>query len=226
MRKHIIWLFNYLLIISSFLIAHPVQDDTTGTSYFKIVDSHITISGTSSVRDWTVTTSTVSEFGGSKSILKLFTDNPYNLLILDEALAGSFLRFPVKKLDSGIRIMNQTMLEHLKEEQHPEIGYKILGISNAESDTYREGCYLLTIFAAADAAGVFHEIEHDVSMCLYNLKGNDNSHRKKIRLSGELELKMTDFGIDTPTFMGGTLKTGDAIQVGYDLKLELPHNGN
>lgn len=39
----------------------------------------------------------------------------------------------------------------------------------------------------------------------------------EMRLQGELPLKMTDFNIDPPTAMFGTLKTGDEVVISYDI---------
>lgn len=40
-----------------------------------------------------------------------------------------------------------------------------------------------------------------------------------IKLKGEVKLKMTDFGIDPPTAMFGTMVTGDEVTIRYDLLL-------
>jgi polyisoprenoid-binding protein YceI len=45
----------------------------------------------------------------------------------------------------------------------------------------------------------------------YQVKGSD------VHFTGSYSFKMTDFGIDPPTAVMGTIKTGDEIVVRFDL---------
>ena len=43
---------------------------------------------------------------------------------------------------------------------------------------------------------------------------------KQFQVKGEVPLKMSDFGIDPPTAMMGTLKTGNEVVIKYNLEFE------
>ena len=47
-----------------------------------------------------------------------------------------------------------------------------------------------------------------------------NSNQNQINVTGETKLKMSDFGIDPPTAMLATLKTGDDITIKYNIILQ------
>lgn len=215
---------KWMLVLSGFFNLNTEEKEAVMTPYFKIIDSEIVISGTSNIRDWEVTTSSISEVGSKESIMTLFSNYPEKKALLDQALSGFYLRIPVEKLDSGIRIMNEKMREHLRSKMHPEIGYEILSVKEATFSTGEEECYQITFSGSADAAGVYHQMENDVSLCTFYPNNRDDSKRTKIHVFGTFEIKMTDFGITPPTFMQGALTTGDIIQVDFDFLLTPPHN--
>ncbi|MGH9361260.1 MAG: hypothetical protein ACRD2T_05030, partial [Thermoanaerobaculia bacterium] len=43
----------------------------------------------------------------------------------------------------------------------------------------------------------------------------------RYRITGALELKMTDFGIQPPTALMGLIRAGDGLRVRFDLRLAL-----
>jgi polyisoprenoid-binding protein YceI len=45
-------------------------------------------------------------------------------------------------------------------------------------------------------------------------------NQNQITVKGEVPLKMSDFGIEPPTAMMGTLKTGDEVLIKYELTLQ------
>lgn len=44
-------------------------------------------------------------------------------------------------------------------------------------------------------------------------------NQNQLKVEGRIPLKMSDFGIEPPTAMMGTLKTGDVVQITYELTL-------
>jgi polyisoprenoid-binding protein YceI len=112
-------------------------------------------------------------------------------------------RIPVKSIESGNGIMDDKTCTALKEEEHPEILFFAPELIIANGRAQGKGS--LTI------GGVSRQV-------MINAISKHTSSGT-IQVTGSNELKMTDFGIDPPKAMFGTLTTGDLITIEYQLIL-------
>ncbi len=150
--------------------------------------SSIQVKGTSTIHDWEMN----AEAPTSSFTLK--EDQS-----LDKLISGSFT-VDVASIKSDKDIMNKKTWEALKEKKFPQIKAKLLQVTqNGNSGNVQ---LELTI------AGKTQKIADDFQLTA------DNG---TIKIEGILDLKMTDFGIQPPTAMLGTIKTGDEIKVEYKL---------
>ncbi len=192
-------------------ICHSVgQSSTTATSYRFIEEVSFTISGTSNVRDWNATTDKMQgRVVAGPEFIAWSSDSSLPETGSD-AGSGWFREvvFSIvsKDLDSGINAMNNTMYDNLKAEQHRRIRYQLTDVKEARNIEGSNDLVLL-VNGIARAAGVDHPVEHEVTVSRINAN--------LLTISGELQMNISDFNIDPPTFMRGALVTEDKINVSY-----------
>lgn len=114
------------------------------------------------------------------------------------------VKVTVKSIESGKSIMDDKTFEALKADKFPFITMKAKELKMVNGKI--EGKGLLEL------AGKLQEITITGE---YGASGTN-----AFIVKGTIPLKMTDFGIDPPTAMFGTMTTGDAISILYDLKLK------
>ncbi|MEQ9467447.1 MAG: YceI family protein [Ekhidna sp.] len=108
-----------------------------------------------------------------------------------------------KSMESGKSIMDDKAYDAVEADDYPEILFtaKSLQISGGKIT----GKGNLTI------AGESREIDLTAQI----LKNGSS----EMQIQGSVPLKMTDFDIEPPTAMFGTLKTGDEVVINYDITI-------
>ena len=155
----------------------------------------IQIEGTSNVHDWTMEAEQISG-----TALAQWSQN---------SLAGFKavkITVPAQKIESGKRIMNKKTYDALQAEKHPKITFELISVKNLKTSA-RE--------FSGTATGTL-KMAGESSIVSIPFKGkilDDNT----FQVNGNFSLKMTEFGIDPPTAMLGTLKTGDQITLNYQM---------
>lgn len=185
--KTMIRSFRFSALAMLFVVASLA---TTAQVQYKLdsKNSSILVKGTSTIHDWEMNVKAPT------SSFTLQEDQS-----LERLTSGSFT-VGVASIESDKNIMNKKAWEALKEKKFPQIKAKLLQVSqNGNSGTVQME---LTI------AGKTQKIADDFK--LTNGSG-------KILVEGILDLKMTDFGVEPPTAMMGTIKTGNEIKVEYKL---------
>lgn len=157
----------------------------------------VTVKGTSTLHDWTVTAEQVSDFPTKITIEFKEGQNIQNFA------------FKVKttSLDGGRgAAMNSKIKKALKATTHPYIKYqqtKSAKIGNVDTN----GNFTLVSNGVLEIAGIKKAVSVKVAGKLV-----DN----RLVLSGSKALKMTDFKIKPPTAMFGQIKTKDDITVNFE----------
>lgn len=152
-------------------------------------ESSMVIFGTSNVHDWEETCNDVT------GTLNLEMDG--NKI---SKITGISMNIPVKGIKSGKGGMDDNTYKALKEPKHPNITYKIKSFGVTDGKVHLTG--------TATIAGVSKEIKFPAT---YTVNGD------KISFKGTANLKMTDFGVDPPTAVMGTIKCGDDIKFEFDI---------
>lgn len=120
------------------------------------------------------------------------------------------LKIPVEDLDSDSRRMNNNMHKYLKIDDHPAITYRMT--EARELAVFENPGIVLTVQGVVTAAGVEQEITHEVQIRENNSGG--------LIVSGSHDLNMTDFGIDPPTALLGSIRARDEMTIKFELHLE------
>lgn len=165
----------------------------------RIASSKITITGTTNVHGYTVTTSS----------LKLNTartgafDGDLYALVQKPALLEAFdITIPVATLKSGKDGLDKNMYKAMKTDKFAEITFKAASLTKTAAGVRAIGA--LTI------AGV----TKDVTLDLAAQRAGSN-----LSVVGEIPLLMTDFGITPPKAMMGMMKTDPKVVIKIELML-------
>lgn len=161
------------------------------TSYVLNKDYSVIIEGTSNLHSWSETVNNVS---GSCS----FNSNSDGTFDLD----GVTITMDVYSIKSDMgSVMNKKTYTALKAAGHPEITFTLVGpirTIHSSTDISAEGN--LTI------AGITRTVKMHVNVI----------HRNgQLIVEGSQTLNMTDFGIQPPTALFGSLKTADVIKISF-----------
>ncbi|MEO8239192.1 MAG: YceI family protein [Flavobacterium sp.] len=191
-----------LKILLVIIIFSGLNQTLLGQSNFKIAsskDNKMKISGTSTFHDWTMQTATFS----GKATFKISAENQILKLTTME------FNLPVLTLKSGQKKLDKNTYKALKTDQFKEIFYKQVSaeiMSSNDSKIHIKTAGKLTI------AGV----TKDVIIDLYCFKNKNGS----ISCDGNYPINMSDYNVIPPVFMGGIMKTGDAIKLDFSLLFE------
>jgi polyisoprenoid-binding protein YceI len=159
-------------------------------------NSKLVVSGTSSLHDWEMEAADFS----AETLVKL-NDN-----VVSEISRIEFTS-PVSGLKSGKRIMDNKTLEALKEKKFPEIKFS-LG-NTGEVNLAGEKANLTGLLTIA---GKTKEVKLAVNF--------DVQNNQRFLVSGNVPLKMSDFGVEPPTAIMGTVKTDDELVVSFSLEFQ------
>lgn len=188
-QHYIVYIISLLAIISF--------TSAFGQNNYEIKEgSTLQVNGTSSLHAWSMEQET---FSGSIKIAQTS-----NTLVLQEGI----ITCKAEELKSESSIMNNKAYDALKTEKHPIITFRL---TTAQTLHFAKDATTSTLDGTLTIAGVSKK-----STLIYSAKRlEDNS----ISLTGTTNIKMSDFNISPPTAMFGTIKTGDEIEIKYDVIL-------
>ncbi|MBI3324826.1 MAG: YceI family protein [Candidatus Omnitrophica bacterium] len=183
--------------------------------------SRVTIEGTSTLHDWHVEGHHV---GGYVTVeepeLAAFWGSPD--LPSPPFVPTVRVEIPVTSLTSGKRGMDEKMYEALKAKAYPMITYRLESAKVTTRQTAQgdeaDGRLAVETTGILTAAGVERTV--DLPMRVRRL----SDHR--LEISGDTALRMTEFGIDPPRAMLGTLRTGTTVHVHWTWVLAQGGIGN
>lgn len=152
--------------------------------------SSLRIDGTSNLHDWDM------KAGNQKGKITIEITDGKVTDIKDLQLA-----IVAESLKSGKSGMDKNAYKALKTNQHKEISFKLLNVKsiNCSGSTCK-----VSLRGNLYVAGTTKPIDMTFDMSVSN---------SNIVLSGNKKLKMSDFKVDPPTAMFGTITTGNEIDV-------------
>lgn len=124
------------------------------------------------------------------------------------------LRIPISSFSCGNRTMERDLHNTLSADRHPAIVYEFERLGGlVAADAERRHFDLVAIGDLA-LAGSERALEVRARA--------DRNGPRNFRISGELPVRMTDFGIRPPTALFGLVRAKDQLIVRFDLRLEIP----
>lgn len=186
--------FKKIFVLLTFILSTVAFTQRSAAQTYKIAPgSEIKVAGTSNIHDWTMQTNTISGDAQVTLTGKDLTD----VKTLNFSTA-------VKNLKGKEDLLNTRAHKAMKADKFPAIAFKL--ISASVSGDIVKGTGALTI------AGVTKEIT-------VQGKASENADGT-ISISGSRKIKMSEYGIQPPSFMLGALKVADEINVIYNLKFK------
>ncbi len=179
----------FALITGLTLIAATVVPQIT--TYESTAESRIWVDGTSTIHDWTCEVGTVAA--------DITAEDGFS------TLSKAVITVEAGALECKNGTMNKKALSALNVKKHPTIRFTAAKneVSAAGSDISIKTTGSLEIAGQANT----------VNTTVAGKTQSDGS----IRFTGTLPIKLSDYGIDRPTAMLGTIKTGDDVTVRFDL---------
>ncbi|MCA0153351.1 YceI family protein [Winogradskyella vincentii] len=154
--------------------------------------SILEVHGTSSLHDWHVDAQNQS---GTITFNDINSADIKNLSFTVRA----------ESLKSGKRGMDKNTYKALKTDKFKTIDFKLLSISNSQKLSQHE--YKLFIVGKLRVSGVEKQIPVELRLKIDN---------NKILVEGEKSILMTDFDIEPPKALLGTIKTGNKIRIVFN----------
>jgi hypothetical protein len=181
----------WLLAFILFIGMH--QALSAQTRYRQAGNSSVTIAGSSTLRDWTMVS---KEPRCTATFETDSTGKPLKLLELSFALRSESLK-------SSYRAMDKNAYSTLNTEEFKSITFVM---TSSKINGNKIQCT-----GDLSIAGVTHAVTFETT---YQMLA-DNT----LVCTGSKPMNMTDFEVDPPTFMFGTVQTGDAITVSFKMVL-------
>lgn len=171
---------------------------------YELITSHISIAGTSNVHDWESDATKITAWGD---------------ILLENNTLKSIKNLTVNIPVGGIKsskgsIMDKKTWGSLKKDEFPTIKYTLTKVNSL---TKNGDSYEIKTTGNLSIAGETKSIDMTVKGKVF---GND------LQFDGSKKLKMTDFKIDPPTALMGTMKTGDEVTINFSVKLSKNTNVN
>lgn len=158
--------------------------------------SSMTLAGTSTLHDWTMTAKTFT----SSAKIAVTEDNKLT------GIEGLSLVLPVKNLKSSKESMDENAYESLDADKYKDITFKLTSAKIAPNGEK----YRVTATGNLTIAGVTRAI----TMNSDAIVATDGT----VTCSGSVALKLSDFNIERPSFVFGTMKVGDALSLSYSVQ--------
>jgi polyisoprenoid-binding protein YceI len=182
-----------VLLLTAWLLA--LQLTTLHAQSFAVKTYKLTVKGTSSLHDW------------ESSVEKLEARGSFvlgNSTLTD--VRDVTVTIPVKAIKSTKgKLMDNKTWEAFNYEKHPEIIFVLTG---KKIDPLKN---TLHVSGTLKMAGVTRTI--DLALAYKALPGGD------LQFTGSKKLLMSDYKMDPPTAMMGTIKVGDEVEIAIDIIL-------
>jgi polyisoprenoid-binding protein YceI len=184
-------LFLFVLL-AGFATNAMAQANQNASRYVFASDTQIFIDGTSTIHDWTcdVTKSSGSYAVGASA-------SPTDIA------SGQFVVM-VDDIDCGKGQMNKKMKNALTGNDAKSITFKLTSATATEKANQTFG---LALAGTLEIAGVTKPIELTAT--------GSKTGNNKVKFEGSVSLVMSEYGIDPPTALLGTLHTGDEVTIRF-----------
>ncbi len=189
------------LLKSLCLLATFATFSFAGLAQMKYTDRgvDIVVKGTSNIHDWDVKSD------------KGIVDATIAMGAGDKTVTFSKLAFVVnaETLKSGKSGMDKNTYKALKTEEHKNINFDLLSANAIPTDG---NTYQVKAKGNLTVAGVTKPIDLIVT-------AKWNNADKSLSISGAKAFNMTEFGVKPPTALFGTIKTGDEVNINFNVQI-------
>lgn len=173
------------------ILWHPV----VAQSDYALKNTSIIVTGTSTLHDWEMKTTSAKGQGS------FVVENVRLVSVKDLTLS-----IPAETLKSGKDAMDKNAYKALNTSKHKTITFQLIKVNSIE----KQGSdFVINAEGKLQIAGVTKTITIS-ALCAIDKNGS-------ISCKGEKSIKMSAFDVEPPSFMFGSVKTGDDIDVSFDV---------
>ena len=186
------WRLDRPVVIASLiilLITANIQTQAQVT-YSLNANPELKVSGTSTIHDWEMISNSAA------GMAKVIFEN-------SELVKINSLKviMPVRSLKSGKGTMDTNAYKSLRADKFPDIIFELIDVERiGGQQVMAKGNFIISGITREAILEVGYQIEDD-----------------KIQFSGERTIKFSEFNIDPPTAVFGTIKTGDDLILSFKL---------
>ncbi|MCH7403220.1 YceI family protein [Belliella kenyensis] len=186
--------FSFSIIHIMFLAAMMIFHNSTfaQTNYTIASGSTLKVSGTSTLHDWEMVSNTAT----GKAKFSLENGKVMNAKDL-------IVTMPAESIKSGKNGMDKNAYSALNTKTHKEVKFVLKELVTLSSGFQAVGDFTI--------AGVTQSAKFPVN---YTVSG------EKINFKGKYDCKLTDYKIDPPTALMGTVKTGNEVSIHFDISFQ------
>lgn len=177
--------------ILAVLTISVVSQSFAQTTYVMSTGTELMVSGTSTLHDWEMK----SAKGTGQAVVTIENGTFKGVQSLSVNLVA-------ETLESGKSQMDRNAFKALKTDKNPQIKYVLKDIKPGQGNTW-------TATGDLTIAGVTKTITMPVTV---------NQQGSVLEFTGSVSTKLTEFKIDPPTAMLGTIKTGNDVKLSFSAK--------
>lgn len=200
-------LLGSALVVGLTMAAAAAGPQATSQTPLKFASARVSIAGTSNIHAYTASTTAVRI---TRVQLAAGVEGPafWDHIVKAGAIEAFEIAVPAASLSSPKQGLDKNMHKALKASEHADITFRLLRLEPHSGVAGRvRGIGVLRI------AGVEREVALDIT-----IEHNDSA----LVVRGQLQLLMTDYGINPPTAMLGMLKTDPKVTVSFETVLTVP----
>lgn len=157
--------------------------------------------GEANIKSWDAA---ITEVNGTLTLQDI--ENITAETLSPEAFQNLTLTIPVEEIEAESGGLTSNIHKYLKGDDYPNITFELNNVTDITEQ--EDGTFLISGSGVISAAGAENTVEMQVTANLVN---------NGIQFTGEQELLMTDFGIDPPTAVFGTIRSRDEIRIEFDV---------
>ncbi len=190
------------------------QSDTEA-KYKTLTGSKIWIEGTSTINDFTCSTTQVVGYGylAKRSVP---ADNYQNNSVKDSEEV--VITINVRSFDCGRTAMNHDMYHAMKSDRFPVIRYRLVSAKLLSDPDSVGSTFTIDSKGKMTIAGKTNIVK--IKMKVQQLQ------KGEFKLTGSEPISMHDYGITPPTALWGLIRAHDKLVVHFDLMAKVDKNGN
>lgn len=186
-----------LLVVLLFTAGTAFAQDITLTAS---ESSSMIIDGDSNVHNWEAEATQVNGTLVLQNIESVTAEN-----LTPESFKSLSLTIPVEGIDAESGGLKKNIHKYMKKDDYPNVTFELNNVTDISN---QNGSLLITGNGVITATGNDYTADMQVTATVQN--GN-------IHFTGEKELLMTDFGIDPPTAVFGTIRSHDEVIIRFDV---------
>lgn len=191
MRKKLV---RNALVLSAGMLIGLQQQVIAQTNYKQSPESYITIAGTSTLHEWTMSSSSPQLVAAIETGTEDAIKEVKSLVLMVQS----------QSLKSANKGMDKNAYSALKVDK-----YKSISFSMSSSAIQNN---VIKCLGDLNIAGVTKQVSVDATCTM-------KSDKSSLLCTGSKVLKMSDYKVEAPSFMFGTVRTGDEITISFNIEL-------